>query len=158
MTDRETELYYRSNIRGDYKPDWGLGYYGATFAGLTGTSYPQGDPIFYRLESDTLLDGAEITRRFCIIPMPQQLATISFRAQVFPVELVADADRPKIVGDLVTRCLLPIARAKWGTVYKKYTGMNQKYLEMEADKARMILTNSAKPQKRFSGSARPGMR
>ncbi len=158
MTDRETELYYRSNIRGDYHPSAGMGYYGATYGGLTGTAYPSGDPIFYRLETDALMEGAAVTRRFCIIPMPQVVATVSFRANVFPVELVDDADRPKIVGDLVTRCLLPIAREKWGILYKKYTGANQRFLISEADKARAILTLSDKPQKRFSGVARPGLR
>ncbi len=158
MTDRETELYYRSNIRGDYRPEYGMGYYGAIYAGLTGSAYPVGDPIFYRLETDALTEGANVQRRFCIIPMPQAVTVVSFRAQVFPAELVEDTDRPKIVGDLVTRCLLPIAREKWGVLYKKYTGTNQQYLIREADKARQILTLSAKPQSRFSGTARPTLR
>lgn len=158
MTDRETDLGYRSNTRGDYHPDFGAGYYAGFGLRTTGTGHPTGDPRFYYLESDALLDGATVTRRLCIVPMPTQVATIVFRAQVFPTELSADSDRPKIVGDLVTRCLLPIAREKWGVLYKKYTGKNQQFLVREADKARRILTLSARPQKRFSGVARPGLR
>lgn len=158
MTDRETDLGYRSNTRGDYHPDFGAGYYAGFGLRTSGTGHPTGDPRFYYLESDALLDGATVTRRLCIVPMPTQVATIVFRAQVFPTELSADSDRPKIVGDLVTRCLLPIAREKWGVLYKKYTGKNQQFLVREADKARSILTLSARPQKRFSGVARPGLR
>lgn len=158
MTDRETDLGYRSNTRGDYHPDYGAGYYGGVGWGASGTSHAVGDPRFYYLESDSLLDGSSVGRRLCIVSMPSQLTTIVFRAQVFPAELSADTDRPKIVGDLVTRCLLPIAREKWGILYKKYTGTNQKFLVSEADKARAILSLSAKPQKRFSGVARPGLR
>lgn len=158
MTDRETDIGYRSNTIGDYKPEYGAGFYGGVYVGSRATTYPRGDIMFYYIETDALHTGADVVRRMCIVPMPAESANIVFRAQVFPEELVNDTDRPKIVGDLITRCLLPIAREKWALLYKKYTGQNQSYLVAEADKARRILTLSAKPQKRGSGICRPGMR
>lgn len=156
MTDRETDVGYRSATMGDYRPDYGAGFYGLYSRGLRGTAFPQGDLLFYYVETDALTEGATVLRRMNIVPIPREAAVVSFRANVVPVELSADADRPKIVADLVTRCLLPIAREIWGITYKKYTGDNQDALIRQADKAREILTGMAKPQKRFSGVARPG--
>jgi hypothetical protein len=153
MTDRETDLAYRSNTLGDYKPDYGGGYFGAIFVGNTGTGYPDGDPRFYYVETDALLEGTAVIRRLSIVPMPNAAANIIMRCDVLPVELSADADRPKIIGDLVTRCLYPIAREKWGIIYKKYTGPNQSALVSEGNKARAVLLGLAKPQRRFSGRA-----
>jgi hypothetical protein len=158
MTDRETDLGYRSNTMGDYRPDYGGGYFGALFVGVTGTGYPTGDPRFYYVETDALLEGVSVLRRFSLVPMPSTAVNIVVRANVLPVELSADDDRPKVVGDLVTRCLLPIAREKWGVIYKKYTGQNQAALIREGDKARATLLGMAKPQRRFSGRAYASMR
>jgi hypothetical protein len=156
MTDRETDVGYRSVALPDYHPDYGAGFWGTYSRGVRGTAYPQGDLLFYYLETDSLLEGADVLRRMNIVPMPRESANVAFRANVVPVELVADTDRPKIVADLVTRCLLPIAREIWGITYKKYTGDNRDALIRQADKARTILTGMAKPQKRFSGRARAG--
>jgi hypothetical protein len=158
MTDRETEIGYRSNIWGDYHPSFGAGYYGGKVGILSGTAYPTGDPMFYRIETDALLEGADVLRRFCVVPIPEGLVNIAFRASIVPTELVNNSDRPKIVADLVTRCLLPIAREKWGALYKKYTGTNLNFLVREADKARAILGGVARPQRRTSGQCRPGLR
>jgi hypothetical protein len=151
MTDRETDVGYRSVALPDYYPDYGAGFWGTYSPGVRGTAYPQGDLLFYYVETDALLDGAEVLRRMNIVPMPREAANVSFRANIVPVELSADTDRPKVVADLVTRCLLPIAREIWGITYKKYTGDNRDALIRQADKARAILTGMAKPQKRFSG-------
>jgi hypothetical protein len=156
MTDRETDVGYRSVHFGDYKPDYGAGYFGSYSGGAPGTAYPQGDLLFYYVETDALVEGADVLRRMVIVPMPAEAANVSFRAAIVPTELSADADRPKIVADLVTRCLLPIAREAWGITYKKYTGDNRDALIRQADKAREHLAGMAKPQKRFSGRARPG--
>lgn len=156
MTDRETDVGYRSISRPDYYPDYGAGYWGNYSRGVRGTAYPSGDLLFYYVETDALLEGAEVLRRMVVVPIPVEAANIAFRANVVPVELSADTDRPKIVADLVTRCLLPIAREIWGITYKKYTGDNRDALIRQADKARAILTGMAKPQKRFSGRARAG--
>lgn len=156
MTDRETDIGYRSVALPDYYPDYGAGFWGTYSRGVRGTAYPQGDLLFYYVETDALLDGAEVLRRMCVVPMPREAANVVFRANIVPVELSADTDRPKIVADLVTRCLLPIAREIWGITYKKYTGDNRDALIRQADKARTILTGMAIPQKRFSGRARPG--
>jgi hypothetical protein len=156
MTDRETDVGYRSVALPDYHPDYGAGFWGTYSRGVRGTAYPQGDLLFYYVETDALLDGADVLRRMCIVPMPREAANVSFRANIVPVELVNSDDKPKIVADLVTRCLLPIAREIWGITYKKYTGDNQQALIRQADKARAILTGMAKPQKRFSGRARAG--
>lgn len=156
MTDRETDIGYRSITRPDYYPDYGAGFWGNYSRGVRGTAYPAGDLLFYYVETDALMEGAEVLRRMVIVPLPAEAAVISFRANIVPAELVNDTDRPRIVADLVTRCLLPIARDIWGTTYKKYTGNNQQALVRQADKAREILGSMAKPQKRFSGRARPG--
>lgn len=156
MTDRETDVGYRSITRPDYYPDYGAGFWGNYARGVRGTAFPAGDLLFYYVESDALMEGADVLRRMVIVPLPVEAAVISFRANIVPVELSADADRPKIVADLVTRCLLPIAREAWGITYKKYTGDNRDALIRQADKARGILRGMAKPQKHFSGRARPG--
>lgn len=158
MTDREVEVGYRSNIWGDYHPTFGAGYYASSSSILSGTAYPSGDPMFYRIETDALLEGVAVLRRFCIVPLPQTVVNIVFRASVLPVELSANTDRPKVVGDLVTRCLLPIAREKWAGIYKKYTGKNLEYLMREGAKARAVLAGMARPQRRTSGICRPGIR
>lgn len=156
MTDRETDVGYRSISRPDYYPDYGAGFWGSYSRGTRGTAFPSGDLLFYYVETDALMEGAAVLRRMVVVPIPVEAALVSFRAEVIPPELSADTDRPKIVADLVTRCLLPIAREKWGITYKKYTGNNTDALIREANKARAILVGMAKPQKRFSGRARPG--
>jgi hypothetical protein len=92
------------------------------------------------------------------VPFPGEAVNIAMRVNILPPELVDDEDRPRIVGDLVTRCLLPIAREKWGVTYKKFTGGNQGYLIREGKTARAILANLAKPQKRSSGGTRLSIR
>lgn len=156
MTDRETDIGFRSVYMNDYRPDYGAGFWSYYGRGGSGTAYPQGDLLFYYVESDALTENADALRRMVIVPMPVEAAIVSFRANILPAELVADADRPRIVADLVTRCLLPIAREAWGITYKKYTGENQQALIRQADKAREILSGLARPQKRNSGRARAG--
>ncbi|WP_043588076.1 hypothetical protein [Geminisphaera colitermitum] len=156
MTDRETEIYYRSIQRGDFHPYPGTANH--IRADFGGNAYPSGTPLFYRVETDALLEGAPALRRLIILPLPAQTTIVTARAQVFPKKLVNDTDRPRILGDLIDQILLPIAREKWGVTYKKYTGQNQQGLIREANKAREIISASARPQKRFSGIARPGLR
>lgn len=156
MTDLETELKYRSNIAGDFQPTPGAGYYGVQQATYGGSAYPLGDPLYYRIESEQLLDSAAITHRFITLPLSYVAFNVSFRAQVFPKAMSADADVPLLLGNLVKTVLLPIAREKWGVIYKKYTGLNQQFLIREGDKAREILAQARCAQSRFSGQAITG--
>ncbi len=158
MTDLETDIRYRSRLMGDFSPERGGGYYATMFARYGGSVYPAGDAIYYRVDSDPLLDGAAVLHRLVITPMPTTACAVALRTRIFPPLLVADADRPVLIGDLVLNVLLPIARAKWAATYKKYTGDNQQALAGEADRARKILTDVRRAQKRFSGVARVGWR
>ena len=153
MTDMETELRYRSNIVSDFSPTPGAGYYGTQQAVYGGTSYPLGDPLYYRIESEQLLDGADITHRFITLPLSHVAFNVSLRAEVYPVRLSSDSDRPLLVGDLVQSVLLPIAREKWAVVYKKYTGQNVQGLVKEGDRAREILARAGVNRSRTSGQA-----
>lgn len=153
MTDLETELKYRSNIGGDFQPRPSAGYYGLESARYGGSAYPVGDPLYYRVESEQLVDGAAIAHRFVTLPLSPVPFNVSYRAQIFPKLLTADTDRPLLVADLVTTILLPIAREKWGVTYKKYSGENKDFLVKEGDRAREILSRACTAQSRSSGQA-----
>lgn len=156
MTDGETELRYRSNMGGDFQPTPGSGYYNSMNASYCGSAYPVGDALFYRIESEQLLDGAAISHRFITLPLATAAFNVSFRAEVLPVRLTADADRPLLVGDQVMNILLPIAREKWGVLYKKYTGENRDFLVKEGERARELLSQMRVAQSRTSGQAVTG--
>jgi len=156
MTDGESELRYRSRMWDDYRPSAGTGYTGQAVTAGGGSSYPMGDPTMYRVEIEQLLDGAAAVARFMLLPLPMQACNVSIRAEVFPVRLVNNADRPVLLADRVLDILLPIAREKWGITYKKYTGQNAEGLIREANKAREILSQSRSLQSRGSGQAVTG--
>jgi len=107
-----------------------------------GVSNPTGTPIFYYIDDSVLAPGAAIASRIVIWPLPLQLTTVEYRAWVTPTELVNSADLPIMPANLITRCLLPIARERWAKVYKKYTGGNVQFLTEEAQKAKMILEST----------------
>lgn len=112
-----------------------------------GVSNPTGTPIFYYIDSSSLVPTAAIAARMVIWPLPTQLTTVQYRAWVMPTELSSDADYPIMPADLVTRCLLPLARERWVTNYKKYTGGNQASIIANADKARAVLWNTEPGQR-----------
>ena len=156
MTDGESELRYRSRMWDDYRPAAGSGYTGQSVTAGGGSSYPMGEPTMYRVEIEQLLDGAAVSARFVLLPLPMQACNVSVRAEVFPVRLVNNTDRPLILADRVLDILLPIARENWGITYKKYTGKDPDGLIRAANRAREILGQSRSLQSRGSGQAVTG--
>lgn len=150
MNGRTEAVRWRQITYGDF---WSPQVYGAgqltSVSWPGGVSNPTGDPIFYYIDNSVLVNGAAIAPRMVIWPLPTQRTTLSFQGWVMPGELEDDADRPILPADLVTRCLLPIARERWVKVYKKFTGGNQQWISEQAEKARRILnlTDSAQREK-----------
>lgn len=158
MSDRETWLMYRSKVRGDFAPAAGQGSINVNAMAFGGIAYNSGGALFYFLDSSSLLASASIQHRMCLCPGPAAATTVRFDATVTPVELSADADVPKLVGNLVTRILLPIARAEWVGTYKKFAGSpeTKAAIMRHGAEARSLLLTLGTPQRRFSGVARPG--
>lgn len=158
MSNRETETMYRSNHRGDFHPAAGAGYYGAGNGSYFGMNFESGKPLYFRVESGSMRLGAAIQERLCIYPAPAQIETVTFDANIVPTELSGDADRPLLKGDLVTRILLPIARAEWASIYKKFAAepATLQKLQENGMKARSLLRTLSATQHRFSGRAIAG--
>jgi hypothetical protein len=158
MTNRETEINHRSNHAGDFYPTRGSGYYESIDGTFGGVNFSSGPPLFFRFESGSLLSGAVVKERLCLYPAPDRATVVRFDANVIPTELSADADRPRLKGDLVTRIMLPIARFEWASTYKKYSGTSTTLtaLKRAADQARSMLATFSQTQTRGSGRAIAG--
>lgn len=148
MNGRVEEVKWRQITYGDFWSPTPFGVGQMTSINWPGgVSNPTGTPIFYYINNAVLSPTAAIANRMVIWPLPLQLTTVQFSGWVMPTEMTADADLPILPANLITRCLLPIAREKWSACYKKYTGENQQLLSKQADAAREILWNSSPGQR-----------
>jgi hypothetical protein len=112
-----------------------------------GLSFPVGDPLFYYINNEPYIAANAIASRFVVQPMPSQARSVSFSAWVIPTELSADADRPLLPADLITRVLFPLMREKWALIFKKYAGQNLQGLVASANGARAILRSVSDGQR-----------
>ena len=140
FASRREQNMHQSSFRGDFVPAAGAGSIPESIGwGWGAMAFDAGRPLYYRVESTTLLASAAYATRLMVYPLPDQLCTVTLEAHWLPTPLSADGDVPRIPAARVNELLLPIARAIWALAYRKYAGENVNALVAAADKARAQL-------------------
>lgn len=96
-----------------------------------------------------------ITNRFVVYPLPDRGYVVRAEGYVLPARLTVDADMPAMPSDKVLELLLPIARANWATLNKKFAGENKREIVAAGDRAREQLRNLTSPQAHVPIKIRP---
>jgi hypothetical protein len=153
MSGREAQARYRQSPSQDFFPTPGAG---TAQAGLSRSiAFETGEPLFYYIESSALAPESEALHRLVIDPAPNRAVSVKVTGTVTPAELVDDFERPVLVGDLVTRILLPIARHRFASVCKSVIleQAQRQGLAESAARAESLLATLSTPQRRGSGRA-----
>jgi hypothetical protein len=145
MNGKENELTYRSLITGDFYASTGLGNQRTVNFNTTGITYEEGRPLFYFVDPSKFAN--DIVYRFVLYPLPDVDKLVRFRGHVVPTDLDADADMPKLPGNIIDTILLPMSRYNYCAITRRYTGDNRTFLRDEASEAKAKIRSFAKAQK-----------